>query len=229
MRKAVCAWRPCVQSYASSARPASWGEAALLAVAPDARHLPGDEGSEVAFLGRSNAGKSSALNAITGVPNLCRVSRTPGRTQTINFFALPKARPAQRLVDLPGYGFARVAKSTSSAWLASMREYLCVRRSLAGVVLVMDARHPLREADLEVVDFARGERLALHMLLTKADKLSPAKARETLEWVQHHTLDDAVLPWSASLFSALAGGVGVREARERIMHMMQAHASAPEP
>src|SRR3989338_1359677 len=113
--------------------------------------LPPDMGAEIAFIGRSNAGKSSALNAITGVKGLARVSQTPGRTQMINLFSLDESH---RLVDLPGYGYAKAPSRVSVKWGEMTADYLEHRASLAGLVLVMDARHPFKPADMELIDWS---------------------------------------------------------------------------
>ena len=135
--------------------------------------MPPDHGREVAFAGRSNAGKSSALNAITGVKGLARASKTPGRTQLVNFFGLS---PDARLVDLPGYGYAHVPAATRMAWREMIEDYLAGRQSLAALVIVMDIRHPLTELDQQLMGWAQPAGITLHVLLTKADKLSKAQA-----------------------------------------------------
>lgn len=131
--------------------------------------LPPDTGAEVAFAGRSNAGKSSVINALTGRASLARISKTPGRTQMLNFFLLDDTH---RLVDLPGYGYANVPIAVKRHWAALVEGYLVERRSLAGVVLIMDARRPFTEADSQLVEWCRHSRVATHVLLNKSDKLS---------------------------------------------------------
>ena len=130
---------------------------------------PPDIGSEVAFAGRSNAGKSSAINALTRNNGLARTSKTPGRTQLLNFFDLNI--PQCRLVDLPGYGYAKVPVAMQLRWRKHLNQYLEVRESLSGLVLVMDIRHPLKEFDRMIIDWCIASGLPLHLLLTKADKL----------------------------------------------------------
>lgn len=130
---------------------------------------PEDIGAEVAFAGRSNAGKSSAINALTRNPRLARTSKTPGRTQLLNFFNLNIDQC--RLVDLPGYGYAKVPLAMQLKWRKHLNQYLEVRESLAGLVLVMDIRHPLKEFDLMIINWCIASDLPLHLLLTKADKL----------------------------------------------------------
>ena len=130
---------------------------------------PEDIGCEVAFAGRSNAGKSSAINALTRNPSLARTSKTPGRTQLLNFFNLNIDHC--RLVDLPGYGYAKVPVAMQLKWRKHLNQYLEVRQSLSGLVLVMDIRHPLKEFDRMIIDWCIASELPLHLLLTKADKL----------------------------------------------------------
>ncbi|KAF1070100.1 MAG: putative GTP-binding protein EngB [Pseudomonas citronellolis] len=141
---------------------------------------PEDAGLEVAFAGRSNAGKSSALNALTHA-NLARTSKTPGRTQLLNFFRLDDER---RLVDLPGYGYAKVPIPLKLHWQQHLEAYLSSRESLAGVVLMMDIRHPLTDFDRLMLDWAQASQLPIHVLLTKADKLAFGAAKNALLAVQ---------------------------------------------
>ncbi|XOV86242.1 MAG: ribosome biogenesis GTP-binding protein YihA/YsxC [Pseudomonadota bacterium] len=143
-------------------------EATFLKSAAALAQCPPDVGREVAFAGRSNAGKSSAINYLTGQAKLARTSKTPGRTQLINFFSL---NDNCRLVDLPGYGYARVPEAVRAAWHRHIDDYLRNRPSLAGLVLVMDIRHPLREFDQMMLDWCLETNLNLHLLLTKCDKL----------------------------------------------------------
>ena len=140
--------------------------------------LPADVGAEVAFAGRSNAGKSSVINALTGRAALARISKTPGRTQQLNFFVLDDDQ--HRLVDLPGYGYANVPIAVKRRWAALVEGYLGARRSLMGVVLLMDARRPFTDADAQLVDWCAHAGLATHVLLNKADKLSRGAAARTL-------------------------------------------------
>ena len=128
---------------------------------------PADEGAEIAFCGRSNAGKSSAINALTDQKALARTSKTPGRTQLINFFML---NDESKLVDLPGYGYAKVPVSIKEHWHRHLDEYLRDRKSLRGMVLLVDIRHPLREFDEMMIEWSIDSGLPLHILLTKADK-----------------------------------------------------------
>ncbi|MCB1615393.1 MAG: YihA family ribosome biogenesis GTP-binding protein [Pseudomonadales bacterium] len=139
---------------------------------------PPDQGAEVAFAGRSNSGKSSAINTLTRIGNLARTSKTPGRTQLINFFTL--GNDQQRLVDLPGYGFAKVPLSVKHEWEKNLENYLQKRESLRGVVLLMDIRHPLRDFDLHMINWSIAARLPVHILLTKSDKLKRGAQKTAL-------------------------------------------------
>jgi GTP-binding protein len=144
---------------------------------PDHRQSPPDSGAEVAFAGRSNAGKSSALNVLTGQRALARISKAPGRTREINFFAV---RDGIRLVDLPGYGYAKVSKSMKDQWQRNIARYLETRESLCGVVLLMDVRHPLKDTDSQVINWCYSAELQTHILLTKSDKLKRGPAQAAL-------------------------------------------------
>jgi len=141
--------------------------------APDIRRLPADTGIEVAFAGRSNAGKSSALNTLTRINGLARTSKTPGRTQLINVFEIADN---QRLIDLPGYGFAKVPLEMKKKWQKALGEYLEKRECLKGIVVLMDIRHPLKELDMDLIQWAADSNLPVLALLTKSDKLSQGKA-----------------------------------------------------
>lgn len=160
---------------------------------------PPDRGWEVAFAGRSNAGKSSAINSLTGIRKLAKTSRTPGRTQLINYFELS---PQQRLVDLPGYGFAKVPVAVKQAWTRELERYLSRRQSLRGLILLMDVRHPMQAFDQQMLDWARAARMPVHILLTKADKLKKGPANNSLLGVRRSLQPCGDLA-SAQLFSAL--------------------------
>lgn len=147
-------------------------QASFTISAPDIRRLPQDTGIEVAFAGRSNAGKSSALNTLTNQKSLARTSKTPGRTQLINVFAISEQ---QRLIDLPGYGFAKVPLAMKKKWQQALGEYLEKRQSLKGLVVLMDIRHPLKDLDRDLIEWAADGNLPVLALLTKADKLSQGK------------------------------------------------------
>lgn len=158
-------------------------KAVFLKSAAKVVHLPPDSGYEVAFAGRSNAGKSSALNCLTGIKGLARTSKTPGRTQLINLFAMDGER---RLVDLPGYGYAKVAMQVKMDWQHNLAQYLEVRQCLKGLVLLMDVRHPLKDLDQMMIDWALNRELPVHILLTKADKLSKSEVKNTVLKVRQH-------------------------------------------
>lgn len=168
--------------------------------------FPAPAGPEIAFAGRSNAGKSSALNAITGLKGLARTSKTPGRTQLINFFDTPGGR----LVDLPGYGFAKVPEAVKARWRGLMEAYLNEREPLAGLVVVMDIRHPLKPFDEQMLAWAAHAELPVHVLLTKADKLTRNHQNQALARVRRERPDA-----SLQLFSAVSG-LGLDEVRARL-------------
>jgi GTP-binding protein len=174
----------------------------------------------VAFAGRSNAGKSSALNAITGRKDLARTSKTPGRTQLINFFALDGA---QRLVDLPGYGYAKVPERIREHWQELLTRYVEARASLVGLVIVMDSRRPLTDFDVQMLDWSGSHGLAAHVLLTKADKLSRGESSTVLKQVRTRVEGVATV----QLFSAVAK-TGVDEARREVLTMLKKNPVARE-
>jgi GTP-binding protein len=149
--------------------------------APDIRHLPSDAGIEVAFAGRSNAGKSSALNTLTQQKSLARISKTPGRTQLINLF---EVEPGIRLVDLPGYGYAQVPEEMKRKWQRSLGEYLQMRNSLKGLVVLMDIRHPLKDLDQQMIQWAVDVGTPVMLLLTKADKLASGARQAQVKMVR---------------------------------------------
>ena len=180
----------------------------FLTSADSARQFPSDSGVEVAVAGRSNSGKSSALNALVGRKGLARTSRTPGATRLVNFFEL---EPGRRLVDLPGYGFAAVPGEMRRHWGALVESYFARRTSLRGVVVVMDVRHPLTAHDRTMLDLAAARALPVHVLLTKSDKLGRGSASQTLQSVRRD-LDGTV---TAQLFSSLTGE-GLVAARKRL-------------
>ncbi|MGB1138106.1 MAG: ribosome biogenesis GTP-binding protein YihA/YsxC [Luminiphilus sp.] len=174
-------------------------KAAFLQSASAIENAPTDFGSEVAFAGRSNSGKSSAINTLTHQGKLARTSRTPGRTQLINFFSLSEH---QRLVDLPGYGFAKVPLAVKKKWNQQLERYLQYRESLRGLVMLMDIRHPLTEPDRQMLGWAVTASMPVHILLTKADKLKRGPAQSTLLSVREElsTQSDLI---SVQLFSSL--------------------------
>jgi len=169
---------------------------------------PADSSAEVAFAGRSNAGKSSAVNVITGLPQLARTSKTPGRTQLINFFFIEEGK---YLVDLPGYGYAKVPLERRDKWQFELEKYLRRRKALVGLILLSDIRHPLKKFDRMMIEWAAQANLPLHLLLTKADKLKRGATQKTLLKVEKElTAFDNV---SVQLFSALRN-IGVDPVRK---------------
>ncbi len=175
--------------------------------------LPPDTGLEVAFAGRSNAGKSSALNTITGQKSLARTSKTPGRTQLINLFPVSDS---MALVDLPGYGYAKVPEKIRTHWQRTLPAYLAERKALRGVMLIMDIRHPLKEFDCQMLEWTTSGGLPIHVLLSKADKLKRGAASQVLLAVRRE-LEDRFPGASAQLFSAPAR-IGVDEAHAVLDH-----------
>jgi|TARA_B100001013_G_scaffold13726_1_gene8009 GTP-binding protein len=169
---------------------------------------PADSAAEVAFAGRSNAGKSSAVNVITSLPQLARTSKTPGRTQLINFFFIEEGK---YLVDLPGYGYAKVPLERRDKWQFELEKYLRRRKALVGLILLSDIRHPLKKFDRMMIEWAAQANLPLHLLLTKADKLKRGATQKTLLKVEKElTVFDNV---SVQLFSALRN-IGVDPVRK---------------
>ncbi|MGH8035115.1 MAG: ribosome biogenesis GTP-binding protein YihA/YsxC, partial [Lysobacterales bacterium] len=172
--------------------------AAYVISAHNLKQLPEDAGLEVAFAGRSNAGKSSAINTLTEQKSLARTSKTPGRTQQIVIFGID---PERRIADLPGYGFARVPARLRAHWKHVLQIYFHTRESLRGVVLLMDIRHPLREFDRQMIDWCHHRGLACHVVLTKADKLRRGPAQSILLQVRKSLPPGA----TAQTFSASKG------------------------
>ena len=176
--------------------------------------LPPDTGAEVAVAGRSNAGKSSAINAITQRKGLARTSKSPGATRLLNFFEL---EPQRRLVDLPGYGFAKVSGDMRAHWGELLQGYFAKRESLRGSIVVMDVRHPLTDHDWSMLELASTRGLPVHVLLTKADKLGRGAAANALQLVRRQLPRQAEI--TAQLFSAHAG-TGVAEARAALEKLL---------
>ena len=184
----------------------------LLSVA-ELEQLPPDSGFEVAIVGRSNAGKSSILNEVTQNKNLARVSKTPGRTQHLNVFEIDTKR---RLVDLPGYGYARVRIGMRDQWQKNINTYLHERTCLRGVILVMDIRHPFRDLDLQFLSWCDEESLPVHILLNKADKLNKTELGRAIKTAEE-VLGQYEHPMSFQPFSALKK-TGVKELHEVLNH-----------
>lgn len=177
--------------------------------APKLANLPADTGIEIAFVGRSNAGKSSALNAITNIKNLAKTSKTPGRTQLINLFEIEENK---RIVDLPGYGFANVPIAVKNKWQKSLTEYLQKRKSLKVVVILMDIRHPLKDLDRQLITWATVANLHVLILLTKCDKLA-INARNKAVYETKKNLIEFGCNYDIVAFSSL-NKIGVIEVRE---------------
>ncbi|AWK15071.1 ribosome biogenesis GTP-binding protein YihA/YsxC [Candidatus Fukatsuia symbiotica] len=179
--------------------------------APDIRYLPAGEGIEIAFAGRSNAGKSSALNTLTNQKSLARTSKTPGRTQLINLFGVIDGA---RLVDLPGYGYAEVPEEIKNKWQRALNEYLQNRHCLKGLVILMDIRHPLKALDQQMITWAVAVGIPILLLLTKADKLASSAANTQLNMVR-----EAILPFMGDIqvenFSS-PKKIGVDKLREKL-------------
>jgi GTP-binding protein len=174
-------------------------QARFLISAAKLSQTPPDDGMEVAFAGRSNAGKSSALNVLCQQKALARTSKTPGRTQLLNFFSIDEQR---RLVDLPGYGFAKVSEQVKKQWQQALADYLENRSSLRGVILLVDVRHPMKDFDRQMLEWSNKIGLPVHILLTKADKLGRGAAAKSLQQAGREIVQfgDGV---TVQLFSAL--------------------------
>lgn len=186
-------------------------QAQYLVSAQTFNQCPPEEGAEVAFAGRSNAGKSSAINRLTDNGKLARTSKTPGRTQLLNFFSI--GEPTFRLVDLPGYGYAKVPLAKKNEWQKHLSEYLHKRKSLMGLVLLMDIRHPLQSFDTMMLQWAADMEMPVHILLTKSDKLKRGAAKKSLlEVFQYLTVENLTDLVSVQLFSSHNGdGTGELE------------------
>ncbi len=173
--------------------------------------LPPESKAEIAFAGRSNCGKSSALNAITQIKGLAKTSKTPGRTQLLNFFQVKDDR---FLVDLPGYGYAKVSHNIQKEWEKALTKYVETREELRGIVLIMDIRHPLKEYDQQMISWLTSKNIPVHILLSKADKLNRGPGMNVLQQVKNdlELYGDLV---SIQLFSAM-NGQGLDEARQQL-------------
>ncbi len=204
-----------IEGAASAATSVNFRAIAFETSAPTLKDCPPDFGREAAFAGRSNAGKSSAINALTGNKKLAKTSKTPGRTQLINFFKLTEQ---QRLVDLPGYGFAKVPLSVKEKWQRHLEDYLRQRKSLQGLILLMDVRHPLQEFDQMMLSWAQSCDMPVHILLTKADKLKKGPANNSLLSVRRE-LESMEGQFTAQLFSALKKQ-GLEELQRTLSHWL---------
>jgi len=194
----------------------------FLTSAPTPQLAPPDSGYEIAFAGRSNAGKSSALNRLTSQKSLARTSKTPGRTQLLNFFSVDEER---RLVDLPGYGYAKVGQQLRQSWQKNIDGYLAKRECLRGIILLTDVRHPFKEFDLMMIDWATQTQVALHILLTKADKLSFGAAKNALHKAQAPVVNNPFV--TMQLFSATSG-LGTDDAWDLIGNWLDIEVAAEE-
>ena len=186
-------------------------QASFVTSAAKLSQSPEDTGYEIAFAGRSNAGKSSAINTLCQQTALARTSRTPGRTQLLNFFRIDDQR---RLVDLPGYGYAAVAQDIKADWQGALADYLEKRECLRGVILMMDSRHPLKDYDIQMLEWANHIEIPVHVLLTKVDKLNRKEQAISLGRVDA-ALKEFSLEFSVQLFSSLKRW-GVDEAHEKL-------------
>lgn len=207
----------------------NYKSAEFLISAPSLKQCPPDKGAEVAFAGRSNAGKSSTINTLTRNKKLVRTSKTPGCTQLINFFQLHKSAEL-RLVDLPGYGYAKVSKALQQKWQEHLTQYLNERQSLKGLTLVTDIRHPNQEFDQMMISWAVKSQMPLHVLLNKSDKLSRGAAQDTLlkyrKELKNSGFESLV---SVQIFSSVSGE-GVDQLAQQLgvwLHSDQSSASSP--
>jgi GTP-binding protein len=191
----------------------SFRDAVFLHGVTGSGQLPPDQGREVAFAGRSNTGKSSVINALTGQKRLARVSRTPGRTRELNFF---QVGPGARIVDLPGYGYARVSREQGRNWARILPAYLARRRSLAGVVVVMDIRHPFRELDLIFLRQLERARIPFHIVLNKADALTGNRMPDALRGLDSARVTSATVQTFSSV-----DGTGVSELRAVVLRWLE--------
>ncbi len=184
--------------------------------------LPNDSRGEIAFAGRSNAGKSSALNMLTGQKTLARTSKTPGRTQLINYF---EVKDSLYLVDLPGYGYAKVPLPMREHWQKILQGYFEKRESLDALIMLMDSRHPLTDLDKQMLHWCEFQELPTHILLTKADKLSKNEANKTLHQVRKVLADEFSIPITAQLFSSTKPEIGLQDALHYLSQWVEHHES----
>ena len=185
---------------------------------PTEQFFPDDEGVELAICGRSNSGKSSVLNMLANQKKLAKTSNTPGRTQSINFFYVNEDS-SKKLVDLPGYGYAKASKKMQKEWGQQITKYMAFRKSLRGIILIMDVRHPLQESDLNFIAWCEQYNLPMQILLNKSDKLSKNKASQELmkcvEKTAHNLLLDSPMLLSAKTAS------GAEELSKKILDWME--------
>lgn len=198
----------------------NFNTAQFLVSAPSLKQCPPEKGAEVAFAGRSNAGKSSAINRLTQNKKLVRTSKTPGCTIQINFFQLQNS-PDLRLVDLPGYGYAAVPDAMKQKWQQHLSQYLHERQCLKGLVLAMDIRHPLQDLDIMMLNWAVESEMPLHTLLTKSDKISRGAAQNTLQKYRKELRDSGFDNFvTGQVFSSVTGE-GVDELATRLRLWLQ--------
>ena len=185
---------------------------------PTEQFFPVDEGVELAICGRSNSGKSSVLNMLANQKKLAKTSNTPGRTQSINFFYVNEDS-SKKLVDLPGYGYAKASKKMQKEWGQQITKYMASRKSLRGIILIMDVRHPMQESDLNFIAWCEQYNLPMQILLNKSDKLSKNKASQELlkcvEKTAHNLLLDRPMLLSAKTAS------GAKELSKKILDWME--------
>ena len=193
----------------------NFNQTSFVTSAATLKDCPEQSLAEVAFAGRSNAGKSSAINTLCNQSRLARISKTPGRTQLINFFAVENGK---YLVDLPGYGFAKVPLEVKNKWQFELEQYLRKREALCGVVLLSDIRHPLKEFDRMMINWAVQSQLPIHLLLTKADKLKRGAAQNILLKIKRELENHNEV--SVQLFSSLKN-TGVVEAQNVISSWLE--------
>ena len=185
---------------------------------PAEQFFPDDQGIELAICGRSNSGKSSVLNMLANQKKLAKTSNTPGRTQSINFFNVNED-PSKKLVDLPGYGYAKASKKMQKEWGQQITKYMATRKSLKGIILIMDVRHPLQESDLNFIAWCEEYNLPMQILLNKSDKLSKSKASQALMKCKSQTSQNLLLG-EPMLLSAKTT-FGVEELSKIILNLLQ--------
>lgn len=189
----------------------NYNQAKFFKSAQKISQVPSESHAEIAFAGRSNAGKSSALNALTNIKNLARTSKTPGRTQLLNFFQITDH---QFLVDLPGYGYAKVSHDVQRNWEKTLSEYIETRKQLRGICIIMDIRHPLQDYDLQMIAWVTKYDIPIHILLSKADKLNRGPAMNVLQQVRKELVPYGEMV-SVQLLSALKTQ-GLDELRKKL-------------